>query len=198
MPRPVVWLLCVVLLVPASTPSLAGPKKIEPACLARVRSRLPGPEKSTSVRTTLIKGHQLGAKRLLFRRGDVLLVIDYAVLHSKTVAFLEKNGPERFPEEASMLRQFLTQLERADEAEIDETLFTNASQRRLSFRLAAVLEEGAFEIRAPGRIGKKSDPSSVILRLDWSYYCGNLCAGEGRVFITEGCQELVSVTDIIS
>jgi len=55
----------------------------------------------------VIKGRQLGVKRLLFRRGEVLLVIDHAVFHSKTAAFLEKNGAERSPAEASLLRQFL-------------------------------------------------------------------------------------------
>jgi hypothetical protein len=154
--------------------------------------------KSTSVRTTLIKGRQLGVKRLLFRRGEVLLVIDHAVFHSKTVAFLEKNGAKRFPAEASLLRQLLKQLETADEAEIDESLLTNLAQRQLSYLLAAVLEEGAFEIRSLRRGGKDSTSSNAILRLDWSYYCGDLCAGEGRVFITESCQELVSVTDLMS
>jgi hypothetical protein len=197
--RPLAWLLAVALIVPASTPSRAGSTdQIEPACLQRIRSRLPGPVKSTSIRTTTIKGKQLGAKRLLFRRGEVLLVVNHEVLHSRTVAFLEKNGAKRFPEEASMLRQFLNQLERMDEAEIDETKLTNEAQRRLSYRLAAVLDEGAFEIRPLRRTGRNRSSSSIILRLDWSYYCGDLCAGEGRVFITEDCQELVSVTDIIS
>jgi hypothetical protein len=199
MPRLLECLLSAALLVSASTLSLAGPKDhVESACLERVRSRLARPVKSTSVRTTLIKGRQLGVKRLLFRRGEVLLVIDHAAFHSKTVAFLEKNSAERFPAEASLLRQFLKQLETADEAEVDETLLTHVVQRQLSYRLAAVLEEGAFEIRSLRRGGKDSTSSSAILRLDWSYYCGDICAGVGRVFVTEGCQELVSVTDIMS
>ena len=108
MPRFLEWLLSVALLASASTLSLPGPKdQVEPACLERVRSRLPGPLKSTSVRTTLIKGRQLGVKRLLLRRGEALLVIDHDVFHSKTVAFLGKNGADRFPAEASLLRQFL-------------------------------------------------------------------------------------------
>ena len=35
---------------------------------------------------------------------------------------------------------------RADEAEVEETLLTNVVQRQLSYRLAAVLEEGAARL----------------------------------------------------
>ena len=183
----------------ATAPLAADSKaQIAPACLAQVRARLGGPKNSTSIRPTLVKARQLGAKRLIFRRGDVLLVVDHAVLHAQAVAFLKEIGAKRFPEEARMLQQFLKQLERADEAEINESQLTARTRERLPFRLADALDAGAFEIRTPARMGKNASSSKTVLRLDWSYYCGQLCAGEGRVFVTESCQELVSVTDMIS
>jgi hypothetical protein len=200
--RTVACLVSVALLVPAGTQSVAkAAEKIEPACLAQLR--IPREVRREGSSSTPIKSRPLGRKRLLFRRGGVVLVIDHAVFHSKAVAFLNKNGAERFPEETSMLRQFAKQLEKTDEADIDETKLTGASRNRLAFRLADVLEAGAFEVRdsRPTKTenGPPSTPSSgVILRIDWSYYCGQLCAGQGRIFVTKGCQELVAVTDLIS
>src|SRR5512141_2029501 len=110
--RSVVLVLAVLLLLPDSAPEAASSEaRADPACVAQVRSRLPGP----SAPTTVIRGRPLGAKRLIFRRGKVLLVVDHAVLRATTFAFLEENGAERFPQEARMLRMFLKRLERADE-----------------------------------------------------------------------------------
>jgi len=94
---PFVGLLAFASVVPHSALAADG----EPSCLAKLRARLPG-----AVTTTTLNARTLGSKRLRFRRGGVVLVIDLAVLESTTKKFLKDNGADRFPEEVNVLRRF--------------------------------------------------------------------------------------------
>ena len=168
---------------------------LEPTCLAKARAHLPG-----ETMATFVKGGLVGRKRLLFRRGDVLLVIDFEVLDSTTQAFLKEHGAERFPEDVQLLQPFAQALRSRDEVDADSLLRSKREQERLDFRLAEVFERGAFLIRGVQPISKKATlpvraAPDLILRLDFSYECGDLCGTGGRVFFTDVCQQLVAVTD---
>ena len=173
-------------------------KHHEPPCLAKARAHLPG-----ETMATFVKGGLVGRKRLLFRRGDVLLVIDFEVLDSITQEFLKERGgatSQRFPEEARLLQRFVQAFKNRDEVDADSLLRGTLEQERLDFRLAEVFERGAFLIRGVQPNSKKTVPtaraaSDLILRLDFSYECGERCGTGGRVFLTDACQQLVAVTD---
>jgi hypothetical protein len=89
-------------------PVASATENAEPTCLARARAHLPG-----QTMATFVKGGTVGRKRLLFRRGDVLLVIDFEVLEVTTQDFLKEPGAESFPEEGDLLRRFAQALRRA-------------------------------------------------------------------------------------
>ena len=152
---------------------------------------------------TFVKGGLVGRKRLLFRRGDVLLVIDFEVLDSITQEFLKERGgatSQRFPEEVRLLQRFVQAFKNRDEVDADSLLRGKLEQEQLDFRLAEVFERGAFLIRWMPPISKRTVPTvraaaDLILRLDFSYECGERCGTGGRVFFTDACQQLVAVTD---
>jgi hypothetical protein len=174
------------------------PEHREPTCLARARAHLPG-----ETMATFVKGGLVGRKRLLFRRGDVLLVIDFEVLDSITQEFLKERGgatSQRFPEEVRLLQRFVQAFKNRDEVDADSLLRGKLEQEQLDFRLAEVFERGAFLIRWMPPISKRTVPTvhasaDLILRLDFSYECGERCGTGGRVFFTDACQQLVAVTD---
>lgn len=166
----------------------------EPACVTRMRTHVPG-----AAMTTTIKAGVMGRQRLLFRRGDVVLVIDYAVLDGNMRAFVKEQGAERSPEEVTLLQRFDQAFVKDDEVAGDRLVHTPREQARLDRRLAEVLDRGAFALRpgkpttGSGAIGRA--PASEIIRLDYSYNCGESCGTSGRIFLTRSCQELVAVTD---
>jgi hypothetical protein len=191
-------LILATLLAPVSSSSLADPSdQPDMACLERVARKLPGPVKPASIKPWPIKGKKLGTKRLIFRRDGVFLVVDHSAIHDGLVSFLGKHDDTRFPEGRNLMRRFERLLEDTSEAVVDDTTMTMWERKLLDRRLGAVLEDGKFAIRASEEpLAKPSGPeASTIIRLDWSYYCGDLCAGTGRTFITRGCQVLASVTD---
>ena len=149
-----------------------------------------------------IKGGEVGPKRLLFRRGDVVLVIDFGVFESTTRQLLKEQGAERLPDEASLLRRFGQALDKHDEVQAERFVLGKHEQERLDRRLAEVLDQGAFVIRqakpASGRPARDRPGADTIFRLDYSYNCGDRCGTSGRVFVTRSCQELVAVTDWVS
>jgi hypothetical protein len=176
-------------------PVARATENAEPACLARARAHLPG-----QTMATFVKGGTVGHKRLFFRRGDVLLVIDFEVLEVTTRDFLKDQGGERFPEEVNLLRRFAQAMKSRDEVQADLLVRGNLEHERLDLLLAAVLDRGAFLIRGVPPDTKKAlaklrPPADLILRLDYSYECGALCGTGGRVFFTDACQQLVAVTD---
>jgi hypothetical protein len=180
------------LVLALAVPALAA--KREPACLAKIRAELPG-----AVTTTTIKSRALGGKRLRFRRGDVMLVVDLAVLESTTKRFLKENGANRFPEETNLLRRFAKALATRDEVDGDPLVKSKREQSRLEYRLADVLEQGGFALSQPMSPANGKPPSpDTILRLEYSHHCGSLCGSGGRVFLTPSCQELLRVMDWIS
>ena len=66
--------------------------------------------------------------------------------------------------------------------------------------MAEVLDRGAFLVRDARAASKKTMATEraapdLILRLDYSYECGDSCGTGGRVFFTDACQQLVAVTD---
>ena len=171
------------------------PENGEPLCLVRVRGHLPG----TTV-VTYVKGGAVGRKRLLFRRSDVLLAVDFTALEATTQEFLKEQGAERFPEEVRLLQRFAQALKSSDEVDADALVRGKREQERLDFRLADVFERGAFLIRDARPTSKRRTaiaPTApdLILRLDYNYDCGDLCGTGGRVFLTDSCQQLVAVTD---
>jgi hypothetical protein len=137
---------------------------------------------------------------LLFRRGDVLLVIDFEVLDATTQEFLKEKGTAGFPEEVNLLRRFAEAMRSRDEVQADSLVRGDLERERLDFRLAEVLDRGAFLIRDVPPISKNAvatvrAAADLILRLDYSYECGDRCGTGGRVFFTDACQQLVAVTD---
>jgi len=176
-------------------PVASATENAEPACLARARAQLPG-----QTMATFVKGGAVGRKRLLFRRGDVLLVIDFEVLEGITQDFLKEHVAERFPEEAALLKRFSQALKTRDELQADSLVRSNLEHERLGLLLAAVLDRGAFLIRQAPPCAKHAATvvraaADLILRLDYSYECGDRCGTGGRVFFTDACQQLVAVTD---
>jgi hypothetical protein len=166
-----------------------------PRCLTRARAHLPG-----QTMATFVKGGLVGRKRLLFRRGDVLLVIDFEVLDSTTQDFLKEKGASKFPEEGNMLRRFAEAMKSRDEVKADTLVQGALEQERLDLRLAEVLDRGAFLIRGvppatKGAAATVPPAADLILRLDYNYECGDRCGTGGRVFFTDACQQLVAVTD---
>ena len=194
--RSMVGAMLLALTALASHALAAGePEHREPTCLARARAHLPG-----ETMATFVKGGLVGRKRLLFRRGDVVLVIDFEVLDSTTQDFLKEHGAERFPEEVRLFQRFAQAFKHRDEVDADSILRSKLEQERLDFRLAEVFEHGAFLIRDVQPISKKAAPTvraaaDLILRIDFSYDCGDRCGTGGRVFFTNACQQLVAVTD---
>jgi hypothetical protein len=167
----------------------------EPRCLTRARAHLPG-----QTMATFVKGGVVGRKRLLFRRGDVLLVIDFIVLDATTQEFLKEKGAGGFPEEVNLLRRFAEAMKSRDEVQADSLVRGKLEQERLDFRLAEVLDRGAFLIRDVQPISKNAvatvrAAADQVLRLDYNYECGDRCGTGGRVFFTDACQQLVAVTD---
>ncbi len=149
---------------------------------------------------SFVKGGVVGSKRLLFRRGDVVLVIDSLVLEETTQAFLKEQGAQRFPEEARLLLRFSQALKNRDEVDADALVRSPLEQERLDLRMAEVLDRGAFLVRDARAASKKTMATAraapdLILRLDYSYECGDSCGTGGRVFFTDACQQLVAVTD---
>jgi hypothetical protein len=176
-------------------PVACATENAEPTCLARARAHLPG-----QTMATFVRGGTVGHKRLLFRRGDVHLVIDFEVFELTTQDFLKDQGAERFREEGNLLRRFAQAMRSRDEVQADFLVRSNLEQERLDFLLASVLDRGAFLIRSVLPNSTKAlatfRPSAdLILRLDYSYECGDLCGTGGRVFFTDACQQLVAVTD---
>jgi hypothetical protein len=167
----------------------------EPACLARARAQLPG-----QTMATFVKGGTVGRRRLLFRRGDVLLVIDFEVFEGITQDFLKEKGGESFPEEVGLLKRFSQALKTRDEIQADLLVRSNLEHERLGLLLAAVLDRGGFLIRNLQPFSKNAAAPvraapDLILRLDFSYECGDQCGTGGRVFLTDACQQLVAVPD---
>ena len=167
----------------------------QPRCLTRARAHLPG-----QTMATFVKGGTVGRKRLLFRRGDVLLVIDFEVLDSTTQDFLKEKGANGFSEEVNLLQRFAQALKSRDEVQAEAFVRSNLERGWLDFRLAEVLDRGAFLIRGapPGSkigVATVAPAADLILRLDYSYDCGDRCGTGGRVFLTDACQQLVAVTD---
>ena len=176
-------------------PVASATENAEPACLTRARAHLPGQSMAT-----FVKGGKVGRKRLLFRRGDVLLVIDFQVLEATTEDFLKRQGAESFPEEGNLLRRFAQAMKSRDEVQADLLVRSNLEHERLGLLLAAVLDRGAFLIRSVPPDSRKAlatprPAADLILRLDYSYECGDRCGTGGRVFFTDACQQLVAVTD---
>jgi len=187
------WLACILALPTVGT---AGDStgEMQPACLARVAARLPA-----WPHTTTIRGGSIGSKRLWFRRGGVRLAIDFAVLDSSTRKFLQENGAERFPEEQNLLRRFARALRTKDEVDADALVRGGRERARLDFRLAEVLEQGAFTIspiepRKPTRQARRPTANGIF-RLEYSLRCGDLCGEGGRVFVTDSCRQIVAVVD---
>jgi hypothetical protein len=168
----------------------------EPPCLVRARSHLPG-----ETMASFIKGGVVGRKRLVFRRGDVQLLIDFEVLDSTTRDFLKEQGHNRkFPEEVNLIARFAQALKNHDEVDADRMVRSKLEQERLDFRLADVFDRGAFLIREAPASSKRPAigvrvATDLILRLDYSYDCGDQCGTGGRVFLTDACQQLAAVTD---
>jgi hypothetical protein len=153
----------------ASHDSVSGSNENSgPACLTRARAHLPG-----QTMATFIKGGEVGSKRLLFQRGDVVLAIDFVVFDSATQDFLKEASAGRFPEEANLLRRFAQAMKNRDEVKADALVRSKLEQVRLDFRLAEVLDRGAFLIRNM-QTGSRAAPD-LILRLDYSYECGDRC-----------------------
>ncbi len=179
-----------------SRDSEAGePERSAPRCLTRVRKQLPG-----ETMASFVKGGHVGSKHLLFRRGDVVLVIDYAVLEETTQAFLKQKGAEKFPEEVRLLQRFSQAFKNRDEVDAGPLVQSRLEQERLDFRLAEVFDQGAFVIRDARGTSQKPMATAraapdMILRLDYIYECGDRCGTGGRVFLTDGCEQLVAVTD---
>jgi hypothetical protein len=184
------------LIVLGSQDSAAGEPEISsPPCLTRARAHLPG-----ETMATFVKGGVVGSKRLLFRRGDVVLVIDFLVLEETTQAFLKEQGAQRFSEETRLLMRFSLALKNRDEVDADALVRSPLEQERLDFRMADVLDRGAFLVRDARAASKKAMATARaapdrILRLDYSYECGDSCGTGGRVFFTDACQQLVAITD---
>ena len=184
------------LAVLASGELVASPtENAEPACLARARGHLPG-----ETMATFVKGGTVGRKRLLFRRGDVLLVIDFEALEGTTQDFLKEPGAASFPAEGALVRRFAQALRGRDEVQADMLVRSNLEHERLGFLLATVLDRGAFLLRGVQPESKKALAPSrpapdLILRLDYNYECGDRCGTGGRVFFTAACEQLVAVTD---
>jgi len=170
----------------------ATPGAAEPACLAAIRKALPG-----QVTTSRLQGKSVGRKRLLFRRGGMVLVIDHDVLETTARAFLTAHGADRFPEEVRLLKVFAEKLRKADEVEADPLLRNLAERSRLDFRLAEVLERGGFQLR-PARKPAHGPTPGVILRLRYQVDDGELAGYGGRVFVSETCERLVGVSDWVS
>ena len=188
-------LIVLIAAAPGSSMETSAPKNGEPLCLVRVRGHLPG---ATVV--TYVKGGAVGRKRLLFRRSDVVLVVDFTALEASMQEFLKEQGADRFPEELSLLRRFAQALKSSDEVEADALVRNIREQERLDFRLADVFERRAFLIRdmrptSKGTAAIVPTAPDLVLRLDYSYDCGDLCGTGGRVFLTDSCQQLVAVTD---
>jgi hypothetical protein len=182
---------------PVLAPSSPAPAPAAlPACLHQVSARLAG-----AVTTTTIAGRAIRGKRLVVRRGDVTLVLDHATFEATTRAFLAENGDDRFPEEKSLLARFAEGLDRTHELEADPIVSTDRLRDRFDYRLAEVLERGEFELR-PATPSTAERPTvngpGVLLRLEYSHHCGNLCGSGGRVFVTDACQTVVEVMDWIS
>jgi hypothetical protein len=191
------WLACLLALPTVGSAGDSTDDSTEdtqPACLERVAARLPA-----IPHTTRIRGGRIGSKRLWFRRGGVRLAIDFAVLDASTRKFLQENGPERFPEEQRLLRRFARALRAKDEVEADALVRGARERGRLDFRLAEVLEQGAFTIspiepRKPTRQARRPTAKGIF-RLQYSLRCGDLCGEGGRAFVTDSCRELVAVVD---
>lgn len=148
---------------------------------------------------TFVKGGAVGRKRLLFRRGDVLLVIDFEAFEGITQGHLKEQGGD-LPEEVDLLKRLSLAMKSQDEASADLLVKTRPEQTWLDLRLAEVLDRGAFQIRDVFPRSSKTAATvrpapDLILRLDYSYECGDLCGTGGRVFLTDACQQLVAVTD---
>jgi hypothetical protein len=128
------------------------------------------------------------------------LVIDFEVLDATTREFLKEQGAGGFPEEVNLLRRFAEAMKSRDEVQADALVRGDLERERLDFRLAEVLDRGAFLIRdvqpmSKGAVATVRAAAELILRLDYSYECGDRCGTGGRVFFTDACQQLVAVTD---
>jgi hypothetical protein len=190
----VVALVALAVLAPGD-PVACATEHSEPACLARARAQLPG-----QTIATFVKGGTVGRKRLLFRRGDVLLVIDFEALEGITQDFLKEQGAEKFPEEVGLLKRFSQAMKSRDEFQADLLVRSNLEHQRLGLLLAGALDRGAFLIRNVQPFSKSAATTvrataDLVLRLDYSYECGDSCGTGGRVFFTDACQQLVAVTD---
>lgn len=163
----------------------------EPGCLAPIRAELQG-----VVTTTTFAGHTIRGKRLVIERGGVTLVLDYAVFEATTRAFLKGQAADRFPEEREFLQRFAKALARADEIDADRIVTTRAQRARFDYRLAEVIEQGAFELRPPP--GAPARGPGVLVRVKYDHHCEPLCGSGGRMFFTDSCQQIVQVLDWVS
>ena len=149
---------------------------------------------------SLVKGGKVGAKRLLFQRGDVELVIDFDALEWIARDFRKDQGAKKSPEGSPVLRRFVLAMKHVDEIQADLLVRTGEEQKWLDLRLAAVLDSGAFLIRSRRPQRKRAVatipvPADRALRLDYNYECGEKCGTGGRVYYTSVCQQLLAVTD---
>jgi hypothetical protein len=128
----------------------------------------------------------------------VVLVVDFAAFDASTRELLRGKEADAFPDDLALLRRFERALRKSDEVVADRLVRSKREQARLDRRLAEVLDRGAFELRSgrPSKAGHDDrPPETEIIRLDYSYNCGEACGTSGRVFLTRACQELVAVTD---
>ncbi len=171
------------------------PERPAPRCLARARKQLPG-----ETMASFVQGGHVRSKQLLFRRGEVVLVIDYLVLEETTRAFLKQKGAEKFPEETRLLQRFSLAFRNHDEVDAGPLVQSKLEQERLDYRLAEAIDQGAFVVRDARGSSKKAPATAqaapdLLLRLDYSYECGDECGTGGRVYLTDACQQMVAVTD---
>jgi hypothetical protein len=137
------------------------------------------------VDVSLLRGHRLTSTRVAFRLASATLVVDYAAFDAEIAAFLRKNGEQRFPYERQIRESLHAAVAGGGEVKAEEWL-PDDREHRLDYLLAAMLEQGAFELRGRETAG------FAVYRI-----ANDSSLRRSRRFALPNCQVLVEILDRI-
>jgi hypothetical protein len=164
--------------------SLAAATYAHPAS-ARWQDRVPkclpvtDHRSDNSVDVSLLRGHHLRKTRVVFRLAFAKLVVDYAAFDAELAEFLRKNGEPQFPYERQVRERLRAAVATGGEVRADEWIPVDSEYRLRGF-FAAMLEQGAFEIRDRKTVG------FTVYRIDSAS-----SGGASTVFALPNCRTLV-------
>jgi hypothetical protein len=151
---------------------------------------------------TPIASKGAGRKRLLFRRGAWVLLVEHAALDQRLrLTAREGGGDDSRAAAEAIIKRLAGALTTASEAEADHLLQDDRERALVNRLLADVLDRGAFALRGP----QDRQASQTIYKVEFSTFGSRKwcrrdrrCGHAGSAFVTDDCTQLLKVTTRLS